>query len=296
MALTEAEELELLELENENALAQQGQKPEYSPEAIQKAGQQIGAPMAVPGGPILPGMVMPPTAFPSEAIAAREKAGDALAETSFGQKHPYATAALGTVATRPEAFLGAAEGIADAPALASGLVKTGKFLKNVKDIAFSPTIKKAGQMEGEALAKAGLEVPLEAASDPRTRKAILEKALPSAKAVTNLGKNGVKENLSPQAILDMRTKTKQLLDSLRAGKSWMGIKPKENVAKETLQTLSRSQAILTDALKELEPGVGQAIDVASNAYKRWNMIKYGATGGPVVSALGYALKRLGLGR
>lgn len=61
------------------------------------------------------------------------QAGEAIATSKFGQQHPLAGAALGTVVARAPDFVAAAQGISEAPALAEGLTSltksAGGFLK-----------------------------------------------------------------------------------------------------------------------------------------------------------------------
>lgn len=63
-----------------------------------------------------------------------DKIGDDVATSKFGQKHPIAGAAAGTVAARPLDFIAAATGLADVPELAKlaegGLARVGSYLEN----------------------------------------------------------------------------------------------------------------------------------------------------------------------
>ena len=118
----------------EDAPVKQERQP-ITEEQILKSNRQINAPVAVPGGPILPGTLMPPMAQESEA---RTAVSEGVAEELGARGHPYLGATAGLVAGYPDVVAGIAGAggslAKNAKSIPSALAETGPLLKKLDPI------------------------------------------------------------------------------------------------------------------------------------------------------------------
>lgn len=272
MALTEAEELELLELE-----ALEAEETQKQPSLLQKTGE-IAKKGAIMGAKALPlaggiagGIIASPGIITTPAGAALGAAGgEALKQLSLralGEPTPKTSLEAAKdigIAGLKEGAIGAATG-GIGRLLAKPAVKLGKLVT-------TPSLQKIGKSIEDIGKAKGISLADEIEKAPRTRKAIIQ----WAKTFKNIDKKA--EHIQDPKLLNMvREETGNILDFLKVAEK--GAQPKKMVAKKTVATLAKIKEKATKQLTKEVPELAEP-------FKQYGIAK---TRKEILSQLGEAI-------
>jgi hypothetical protein len=228
-----------------------------------------------------PGLISTPTLLTKPSL---ETEATKIAESPFGQKHPYAAAGLGTA-------------LSEGPEVAASLLpisKAGTAAKVIRPLVTGTET--LGKELGSTMLEAGLKRAPEVVGEPRTGKAILE-FTESLRPLKDKAAKEISQVFDKQGLVQKYDELGRILDHLKVAKT--GAQPKQLVAKSTIQELSSLKGKFAQAIKEESPQVGQKMEELSTAYKRNTVLKslgkkIGiASGTGALGALGYGGYKLG---
>lgn len=190
-----------------------------------------------------------------------EQQADIMAESKFGQKHPYITAAAATPVAKPLDFIAAAQGIAAAPQMARGITAAGEVIGGglkqlMKHIS---SIKNAGTVEEARAAATAMEQAFKAEPEAQTKAAeLIAKMTEKPQAAIEATKErlaGIPEQMiaKEQLANEVLQTHKQGMQAAEEAKGWMvdATKPGFQKAIESPETIS---GVLEQAQKGLAKG------------------------------------------
>lgn len=293
MALSEAEELELLELEAQEAAAGQP-APQAQEKGILEKGYDI---LNTPRRGIqmltdvtknaLPETGQSTSVAKNVAVGLPRYATEVAGEMAADLVHPVSLVTAGLAEGAGPALKLARKSVPLIEKVAPGIAKVARG-------AIAPTVENAGKAIGAAERAAGIDVTEEALNAPRTRKTIIS----FANRLKNVVKNpNLAEAVDAKTLNSLKTQTGDILDFLKVARE--GATPKQLVSKGTIARLSQIKEALGKAVGTAEPAVGEALKDFAASKGRQAVIR--TLGGAAktaakvtgASALGYgALKGL----
>lgn len=274
MALSEAEELELLELE-EQETAQAS--PSLMQNAVQGAKSAITAPIRA-GRALLTDPTKVAAKTPILPLAGSVMAGPAGGAVGEGLRQMASITKGGPTPTPAQSALQmglAAFGPGRARAAGSAVKGAAKRVGDV----FAPTVEKAGAELLPVLEKEGLKDIRPIIFNKGEREAAVQYA-------ENQAKLAAKKALTPQQLQEARSTMKDILDNRVVMKD-----------SPTGQIVARSKEAVTNALSEAKPAVGKSLRRLGRAYEAAPTKKFlGKVSGEARrAAINAALTTLGLG-